>query len=521
MIEQFRDVRGLHPLLDNQTVTFCLGVPRDFSGFDYKHSIKVFKYRGCDRVGQVGATALGIVCKMAYVARSCVCNSMNALVSRHGVTQPAIRRQLEMPDHFARSVAASYIDFDFRWYDAWIEKWPVKKRAQIAHSIRFDLVRGDKVKSFPKREVDSSPLTRARLIQGYANLSTQEFCGREHYAFQKTITAVSYFYELFPGITGSIASGLNSDGIADWMEEAMARCRRPFFYERDGKSWDATMQKMHHDVKVSLMRSCSPRLASFVDRCFYVKGSVVSRDGFLAYTLYGTVKSGHNDTTSGNSLINMLIAANAMHICGYLGHILVAGDDAIVVVDGDFDINKLSAAEADFGIIPKARKLTSVYDVTFISGRFWPAEDGRLLFSMILGRMLARLWWSVHPPGKRDFSNYRHSVCAGLKQTCEHLPIYSTFLSIHDVAAKVIPVDKVRFSPYVVNTRIPDRRAVLELMGLKYRVPVHDLVAFEGLLADLPTSPAFFSHPVVDAILSADLAGLEDRPLTDFHVLTG
>ncbi len=495
------------------TTTYCFE-QTDFSQFDSKHDIMSLPSVGCARQDQLGATCVGPTFSVPWVCRSCQCNAVNALVMRHGVTQPLVRRKLTRSHRFASLISGVYGSLLVSYYDQWIYKWPLSKQIAIKYSDRHDRFAPGKVKSFVKREVVTDEPSRPRLIQGYKTLTTQARFGPEFTVFQKALVTVCDRFEIFPGITITMASGMNADALAQWMELSLLSCRRrPYFIERDGKNWDATMQKMHHLTKLFYMRYCSPQLASFVEKGFRSVGTVLGEQGRLIYRLNGTVKSGHNDTTSGNSLINMLICADTLRLCGLSGHVIVAGDDALIVVDGKPDLDLYLSVEKDFGIVPKARLFTDVIDVSFVSGHWVPIGDGHFIFAPFLGRLLSKLWWTVSPPAAKKIDDYRYSVVMGLSRTCGRLPLFSHFLNIVVTRnARVMPIDKWKYSPYVggadycVNFQV-----ALTSMAKRYTLTTTQLLGFASFLSKLSPHPTYVYHPVGARILEVDCASLLDR----------
>jgi hypothetical protein len=514
-------IEGFYPLAADTTTTTCLGIPQTHT-FDPKHAICERPPQGCPRVQQVGATALGPVFSMAWVCRSCPCNALNALLLRHGVRQPDFTASFSDYGYLHPEFAAAYAAADALYYDGWLSKWSESKRVAIEYSVLHDPVRPNRVKAFVKREVYHKPARKARLIQGYSTLATQERCAREFTCFQKALSMVFGVQgggrEVFSGIYLSFASGANGVDLSVWMSLALDRCQgRPMFYERDGKNWDATMQRPHHELKLAFMRVVSPRLAAFVDASYSVKGVVRAQVGRIVYRLEGTVKSGHNDTTSGNSLVNGLIAAESMRSCGLRGSIIVAGDDLLTVVDGDFDCERLIAAESGYGIIPEARKFSDVSDVHFISG-CWLAvarNPTRYIFAPLLGRLLCRLWWTTNPPGRKRLADYLYSVSSGLLATCRDLPMYREFVTMHGVLrGSLITTDRLRYSPYVCVQAQTQPDVVLETLCAKYRLSLLEITSFVGFL-NSHSGVGFCRHPVADAIIFRDTCDIGVRPTHD------
>lgn len=504
LIEATPGMYGCYALRSSMTDTTCLGIPKELS-YDKKHKINIMpkRRRMCLR-DQVGARVVGRVFAMAYVARSCLCNAVNAFSMRHAVVQRRPTKALHCPHYLADAVKRAY---NPPTYAEWLSKWPKARRNAFNLSERTDLLLPGLVKSFIKREV-MLKLTKARLIQGYFNLWTQARCAPEFVGFQKALAvtlSVDTPYEIYPGVFLSMASGANNAAIGRWMDEAVRSHSDCHFIECDGKSWDATMQRDHHKVKSDLMAKCDPQLAHFVDSCFKVVGTVFGDGEKFRYTLDGTVKSGHNDTTSGNTLINGLIHAQACCDMGLKASIIVAGDDMLAVVQGKPSAELYAAEVASYGVNPELRVFNDVSDVSFISG-CWLYDRVKHVFCPQLGRLLARLWWTTSPPHGKQLLNYRYSVAVGLYATCAELPMYREFLS--DVAgAKLIPIDKHKFSPYVEHVA---HGSVMDALQERYSLSAHDINQFRFFL--LHARGNFLKHPVADAIMERDLCDIMDRP---------
>jgi hypothetical protein len=287
----------------------------------------------------------------------------------------------------------------------------------------------------------------------------------------------------------------------------------PWFYERDGKSWDATMQRFHHDLKMRVYRAYSRELAEFVDRGFVATGMAGFPDGVLRYRINGTVKSGHNDTTLGNSLINAMIALEACCILGIEAEILVAGDDLLIATA--VDPSQLSAIEATFGIVPDARVFRDYIDVSFISG-CWLRADGGFKFCPKLGRLFAKLWWTVQPPSARHALSYRQGVVSGLGVSVGDVPLYRDFLraeTAKPMAPEQVSRDFARKLGFL-GGNAANADTTIDLMRKYHLLPSE----FEGLatfLRELPMYPCYFSTELVDRVLDVDLADLQVRPLAE------
>lgn len=469
----------------------------------------------CDK-HQRGATLVGLSTTVPFVARTCACNLERALCHRHGVAPPPVLASfVVMPEYFSRVravVALAYTVCLADQLDGWIAKWTAVKRRMIRESEDTDAVRPSEVAAMVKREIYHDKPSRPRAIQYYPNLATQAAFGPEFTALQKAYTQHFQRAEVLPGLYVTFASSLDASGLGRWMADAMANAPDGAFYERDGKNWDATMQREHLDLRLAAYAPAGERFADFVESGFDVRGRMARGD--LRYTLRGTVKSGHNDTTLGNSIVNASIAVEVAARLGQQGDIIVAGDDLLARFTRDYDAAAFAAAEAEFGIVPDYRKLRSPMDVSFISGVWWPAGDA-YVFTPKPGRLVARLFWSTRAPSARLAQAYRNGVVLGLRPTCAALPVVGAFLDAHFVAGvrAVEPLDKQHHRVFSA-TASATRASLMPSFLDRYGLTVSAVLDCELLLQQCAHRVGLVSHPVLDRLMEVDLADLSVRPLS-------
>jgi len=383
----------------------------------------------CERPGQAGATCVGPVFGPAFVVRSCPCNAYNALCNRHLKSFVVCVQELRIPDHLVTLIGAAYRNYMPATRLAWLAKWSRDKVAAILRSEHADPFEPGRVKCTLKRETTFSPASAARAIQAYFNLATQARWAVEHCAFQKAVFGVFGGgdiggQEVYPGIYAAGTSGWSAGRYGEWADFVSGRAVS--YYERDGERWDSTMQRVHHEAKWAAMRECDPAFAEAVRGDFVCRGKFGHGPTAIRYTATGTVKSGHNDTTSGNTLINLLIAANAMRDEGATGYILVMGDDLLVALTSPTEHSRLAAREEAAGIKPVYVSPVSLSLATFVSCT-WLNVGGRHYFVPLLGRLLAKQWWTVNPPAARKLALYRHGVASGVMSTYADVPLYRDF----------------------------------------------------------------------------------------------
>jgi hypothetical protein len=304
----------------------------------------------------------------------------------------------------------------------------------------------------------------------------------------------------------TFASGMKASEIGAWMRDVLID-GAVRFYERDGKNWDASMQEQHASFRTSVYSWYDREAADFAARCNCVKGLGVYPHGFLRYNMQYTVKSGHNDTTLGNSLVNSAIAYAAFKRLGVRVSILVNGDDLLVAAYKDYDHDAVVDLEAKFGITPEARSFTDPGHVSFVSGMF--LVDGVSVgFVPLPGRLFSRLWWTVNPPGRRKRETYLRSVAKSLLPTCVDIPLVRVLLSKFDSVGDTMTTDK-GYNYRGCEQRFTNR--VWQALSDRYGIAVAELQALESWLMGLPAVPLYLRHDTLDKIIELDLADIGDR----------
>lgn len=526
------------------TATVCLGQPspQQRQQVDNKHEITFDELGPCVRTDQKGAKLLGFSTGLAGVCRSCICNFQNALAVRHGAAQPKIKTAWKaatlLAEDLSTVVGRHFALEDGKWFNDWILKWPQTKQALIAESFRQDEYLPDRVKSFIKREVSKIDdiITKARAIQGYANLHSQSRFGPLFYALQKAFTTVLKRYKVPEHITGgrvirlTAGSGMNPEDLGQFMSDCLMDYHDPYFYERDGKNWDATQQRAHHDLKRRFYSRALPRTGHVADFLrhiqsgFKVKGCARFKNGFVRYSLTGTVKSGHNDTTLGNTLVNLSIALEAAVRLGVDCDIIANGDDLLVIVEGDFDESDFAAKEAEYGIVPTFAKFHNYWQVEFCSNIFIPIgyradhpEALRILAIPKPGRILQRTFWTVNPPGKKKEKEYMHSVTTGLMRVLHAVPIVNTFLTLHNPCPEKMTIAPIRVGAFKERTFhdrvVPcDAGLVRDWFRLRYGLTNRDIHLAESILHGLPIGqPVIIRDPLFARLAHIDTCDVGER----------
>lgn len=458
---------------------------------------------------QRGATTVGYVVGPVFVCRACLCNAHNALCNRHGVKQPLVTVDL-MPvaRMLGEALARRRIDYDEKPYDevrVWLEKFFQGKRDNLWRSIGTDAVQFDRVKCMVKREVSSPMPKKARLIQFYPNGATQAATGPKMFALQGVL-----MHSMRRVVVGDVdvtaGCGLRPFEVAEWMRENVA-AGATWFYERDGKSWDGTMGPEHAHARQFIYSLFDEGLAHDVSQSDIVKALGRFNEGELRYMLKFTVKSGHNDTTLGNTLVNAIISVIAFRHVGVKASVLVTGDDMIACAYGPIDVDELRRVEGNCGIIPESRVFRNPFSTSFVSA-IWVTDGNVMGFVPKPGRLLSRLWWTINPPSPRRMAPYLRGVARGLHGVCHTIPVIRIWLQKFDSEGEAIFT---RRHLQFAGTTFDFGDGIYSHFATRYGVTERDLRDCEDWLRSLPPVPGFLEHPVLARMVEVDCVDLPDR----------
>lgn len=498
-----------------QTTTLCNGYTN--IAVAPIHEI-LYQPTGCRGKDQGGAWLHGLATCVPFVFGSCGCNAQNALVLRHCVAQPVIKRNLGLfYDVCLEPFVAERPWEEYGGFEDWILRWPLSKRLMIRRSMLEDEVRHNRLRAMIKREIYHARPRVARLIQYYPNLATQAVNGWLCSNLQKSL---GFYFKnrRFDNIDITFASGLNGIELGEWMDRVYDLYGNPWFIESDGQRWDARMQRMHHDFKMRLYRVVDAELASSVEQGFACVGVVVLSDDRLVYRVNGTVKSGHNDTTLGNSLINAAVAYETCVLMNLKASIIVAGDDLLIACSGEPDLCRFDNIVLDYGIVPESRVFNTYRGVSFISGCWLRCRVGsRFIFVPKLGRLLARLWWSVSVVPERRRNDYRHSVCSGLRPLVGLLPIYSAFIDSHDCPGRIIPIDKQYSYITGVGCSVDQDLALQEICD-RYNLAKCEVDVLHETILSLSGRKCLYRSYIIDLIEKVDLNDVGEREVFEGDV---
>lgn len=354
----------------------------------HPHRLRVIELPLC-RAGGNGALVVGPVFRRPVVLASCFCNALNALANRHLVARSGVGRP----------------DAVFRWLQEylrglprvttspeltaeWMARFPPARRAMIVASADSQNRRADRVTLTVKREIAAPGVKKARGIQAYTDLAVQYDTGPSIWALSRAIKArgpmkvgTSTFHYV-PGYRG-----------ADIVDACLGAPVGSYYLECDGKNWDASVSC---ETRHAVISAIEPYLEASVVRALrdgvQAKGITRVGGGFARYSASGTVKSGHNDTTLGNTLLNLAVNGLAAENCV----VLCAGDDSLVCGPWD-SLVAIGESLPGSGVVPEGGIFRDIADVTFLGGRFYGPH-----FCPKIGSQLAKFYATATVVGKRE-----------------------------------------------------------------------------------------------------------------------
>lgn len=507
---------GRYLLRSNHVAPICLGFGDEKNLGDICNIHMGPKICDCSVRNQPGAVLLGPAFRLSYPCSRRICSVHNALVNRHGTRQPICTATFayfhEFVGAYANLVEAAYHDEPCLDEAIWMKKWTLSKQAEIVRQQQLRLPDFSRVKAFVKFEGGHRIPKKARLIQGYADLRAQAYLGPRVCALQKACS------KMFPavvnhGIRVVICSGFTVEEVGAWMEHVLNRFGDGVrFYERDGANWDSTMNAQLLECKLAMVQSFTKDedLCTALRLGVDVKGKAAIRGGgSLSYTLNSTTKSGHNDTTIGNGLINAYISYSACRSLGLSAEIIVAGDDCLMGISGDFDEKALATEEARFGIVPEYAKIRHYACVSFVSGLWYPGKHG-LFFGPRVGRLLARLNWTTKAVASNKRRIWQRSVAAGL-QSAVDIPVLRALI------ANMVspgPLMEVGHKAYKFSHAVEvDEASILLFVAQRYGISPADIFELECFIKTCGSDCQILKHPVADRIMEWDFADPAQRPI--------
>jgi hypothetical protein len=184
------------------------------------------------------------------------------------------------------------------------------------------------------------------------------------------------------------------------------------------------------------------RYLQFVIDCYVSRLSYDNDESSLRARVYGTTRSGHNDTSLGNTLRAIAMDAQVAQVFlrrGQSYHALLAGDDGLKVVTHvpvEADVNTIMTQEINeaylrMGMSSKTKVWDDLEDASFLSGVWAYSDGGAWRFLSKPGRLLAKLFWAHPAPAPVNYIGWRHQVAEATLRAGRHIPGIRVWLERH------------------------------------------------------------------------------------------
>lgn len=230
------------------------------------------------------------------------------------------------------------------------------------------------------------------------------------------------------------------------------------------------------------------------------------------YNGQATVKSGAQDTSSGQTcrriecFVRTCELLDIQEIFGY-----AFGDDLWVLIKGDVSVQQLELVQQQFGWKSKGAFVDTPEESDFLACTFVQMRNGDYAMVPLIGRMLAKLFWTWRLIPKRQRSSYIHQVAEAFVLVYQGFEFMEIWLSKHMFAVDkkiVLPDRLISYGKHASTPLWSD--LLFKRYGLGY--PPHDLV---NLLKNTPPGRIMIiDHPWSKAIMQYDLADPAERPHT-------
>lgn len=405
--------------------------------------------------------------------KKCICNAIRATKNRQccqmGEYDPKAAIELLKWTQQNISKLLPITNYQSQTQADWVESVPSTKRLQKQQAIDNNNEAGvltskqTEVKAFMKIE----PLNRKdkhlsdcdqpidpRLISG--RYSEYDVIGGP---IIKRITKLiasmwSYTYnQIVPGIMSRVkgityfSTGHNKISIGGWFKRhvMLGRCR---WFNTDYKRFDASTARYLIELEADIYNAfCNdPNFRAWLIAQFTTLGTIEIKDGKdilkVIYGCDGTRKSGDQNTSIGNTMINVLVQVFALskqypNIIDLLNNeeiaLLVLGDDTVMVIHGDpnghkFNMQTHVNVSTQLGLQMDIEERHE-YDVSFCSSYFVPAKvngEESYILTQKLGRNLSRSYTTEINYGKSTKPWIKSNAYA-YSQDYRHIPAMYNF----------------------------------------------------------------------------------------------
>ena len=234
------------------------------------------------------------------------------------------------------------------------------------------------------------------------------------------------------------ASGMTSEEVGKWMENALQEFAEPLFLWCDFSRFDATQGMGCYNFEKALYLRLGIHNYPEAYQVFKAQRKTLgyTRCG-IRYEVLGTRKSGDPNTSCGNTALNLSTATQTMLDMGLESFRMIAlGDDLLIVtsnptvrkVMGNYDNLKKTYEMhmTAYGFKPKVAYSLRLCDAEFCSALFWPSTDG-IVLGPKPGRLMPKMGFSL----KILQEDQIRGTMIGYQYNANHVPLLNDFIDFH------------------------------------------------------------------------------------------
>lgn len=315
-------------------------------------------------------------------------------------------------------------------------------------------------------------------------------------------------------------SGASAEDVGKWF--ALSE----LYYETDFSRFDSSIHKelLQFEIEVYVRLGLPKDIAKIMN--LNLNSSAYTKLG-VKFDVIGTRRSGTQNTSCGNSLLNGLIHAFLINEASedktvyrdFEYKMIVLGDDNLTCVNPGnlarcaarraFDEVHTIFADLGLNAVTNIRYYGEEYNVEFCSSRFWPM-DGSFVLGSKLGRTLAKFGWFVNPPiDNNEQRMLLYGTAMSRYYDMKYLPVLRVFSKkMIEFSSKFNgPNPKVNVFSHKITGSLDHEinPQIYEYIQLNTGVTKEQLDDVERLLEQVKGVPAVISHPVLEVLIDADL----------------
>lgn len=458
------------------------------------------------------------------VASSCVHNGYTACAKRNVANFPAVSKCPEDFKLWADYVLQTTVNFErgsIKPIDdtVWARRFGGHKRELYEEAIRQDEEEGSSVmystsmEAFIKREIvlgkrkvdDSFEFTPRLIVASKSSYGAK--LGAKIYTASKILKSAwgggkcAYGnVDQFPGLY--YTAGMNKTDLGA-LYDTMIDILGPDCYAGvfDFEKYDAHMQEVHLDSERRLYAKVFSEMSDSELKEFFTgldaqmtrSGFIKCRDGILKARIHAARKSGDQNTSVGNSFLNVCLHTYALNKLGvdvfgllkaHKMFIWVMGDDSLIWCHKDVVMPTIADYRDEMRKL--GMEITGNYfskeHVDYCSNIFIPAVEGTVA-TQFLGRNLCKAYVCLHKYAAPKRKFWVKQTAMAYKSDFNHVPLLahyhgSIFKKVMDAKAVRIHMDEYD-GKHVAHGSLCDEKELDTFLSNRYGL---DVIAMNNLL---------------------------------------